>query len=361
MKRLVLFVIVLALIGLGIAWYVTRDGEVVTPQGAGTITINSQDFEAFPLPDYAAAFISDDYKSYLIEVEPGIKIHVLEVGTGFPVYMQHGNPTSGFLYRKVADALPTDRVRAIMPTMVGLGFSSKVPASAHTLDNHIRWMHAALKQLQLDELVYVGQDWGGPVGMGALSRSPELLRGVVAMNTGFAAPTEARDLSSAHARVKTPVLGELILEVFVPIFDQLHAVQGDPDSIPSAVSNLYGQPIYDSGNAKAPLALMRMVPDSPEHPSATQMRAIEAYVQTLDVPAEIVWGMSDPILGEGLAVMQAQFPNAPALKTNAGHFLQEEVPEEIAAAVMRLVDALQAEPVPVQIDVDSVITPEPAE
>lgn len=316
---------------------VTRDGERVITNGQGSISLDAGEFEAFPLPDYAAAFVSEDYKSYLVEVEPGIKIHVLEVGRGLPVYLQHGNPTSGFLYRKVAAALPTDQVRLIMPTMVGLGFSSKVPASEHTLDNHMRWMASVLEQLRLTELVYVGQDWGGPVGMGALALRPGLLKGAVLMNTGFNAPREQRDLSQAHATVKTPVVGELMLEVFVSIFDQLPNMQGDPDSIPAEVSALYGRPVQESGNNKAPLALMRMVTDGPDHPSTPQMQIIEQYVAGLDIPAEIVWGMKDPILGKGLPLMQANFPGAPVTETQAGHFLQEEVPGEIAAAVMRVV------------------------
>ena len=49
-----------------------------------------------------------------------------------------------------------------------------------------------------------------------------------------------------------------------------------------------------SGNYKAPLAMMRMVPDGPNHPSAPALRKIEEYVQSLEIPAEIVWGMNDP-------------------------------------------------------------------
>jgi len=330
----------LAITALATALVITRDGDRVITTGEGIVTIDAGTFEAFPLPDYAAAFVSDDYKSYLVEAEPGIKIHVLEIGTGFPVYLQHGNPTSGFLYRKVAAALPIDRVRVIMPTMVGLGFSSKIPASEHTLDNHMRWMASVLTQLQLSELVYAGQDWGGPVGMGALALKPDLLKGAVLMNTGFNAPREKRDLSKAHATVKTPVLGELMLEVFVSIFEQLPNMQGDPDSIPAGVSELYGRHVQESGNGKAPLALMRMVPDGPDHPSTPGMQIIEDYVATLDIPAEIVWGMNDPILGKGLPLMKANFPDAPVTETQAGHFLQEEVPEEIADAVMRVMDQL---------------------
>jgi haloalkane dehalogenase len=300
-------------------------------------------FEAFPLPDYAAKHVSGDTKSYFVEVEPGIKVHVLEVGSGFPVLLMHGNPTSGFLYRKVAKELPQDRLRLIMPTLVGLGFSSKIPASQHTLDNHIRWINAVLTQLKLSELVYVGQDWGGPVGLGALTRSPGLLKGAVILNTGINAPTETRSLSRAHDIAKTPVLGELVFEVFVPLFDRLHQAQGDPNSMPPKVAQLYGRPVLESGNAKAPLAMMRMVPYSPDEPSSTQLRDIERYVRDLDIPVEIVWGMKDPILGRGLPLMKKNFPDAPVTETNAGHFLQEEVPAEIAAAVLRVVDRAQAQ------------------
>lgn len=338
-KMLVVSTALLVLAGL-FAVYITREGTLVTPTGKGTVATPSGVFEEFPLPDYISEALTEDYKSYLIEAEPGIKIHVLEVGTGYPVYLQHGNPTSGLLYRQVATALPTERMRLVMPTMVGLGFSSKVPVSEHTLDNHVRWMNSVLQQLDLKQVVYVGQDWGGPVGMGALARSPGLLKGAVVLNTGLNAPTLKAELSTAHAAVRSPVIGELVMEVFSTVFDRLHGAQNNPDSMNESVKELYARPVLESGNSKAPVALMRMVSDGPDHPSTPEMREIEAYVDTLDIPAEIVWGMNDPILGKALPRMQANFPDAPVTKTTAGHFLQEEVPEEIAAAIVRMVDQL---------------------
>ena len=316
-----------------------QDGERIIPEGGGRVELDVGEFEAFPLPNYAAAVVSDDYKSYFIEVEPGIKIHVLEVGQGYPVYLQHGNPTSGLLYRKVAAMLPLDRVRVIMPTTVGLGYSTKIPASQHTLDNHMGWMNSVLTTLELTEVVYAGQDWGGPVGMGALSLSPGVLKGAVVMNTGFRAPRTPMDLSRAHALVKTPLVGELVVEAMSPVFfTRLAQVQGDPATISPRVIDLYRRPLEDSGNAKATLALMRMVADGPDHASSPALRHIERYVEGLDIPVELVWGMNDPILGRGLPLMQKMFPTAPVIETEAGHFLQEEVPEIIAAALLRIVD-----------------------
>ena len=334
--------VVLALIVVVVALMLVRDGERIIPRGEGKVELDVGEFEAFPLPDYAAAAVSDDYKSYFIEVEPGIKIHVLEIGQGYPVYLQHGNPTTGLLYRKVAELLPLDRVRVIMPTMVGLGFSTKVPASEHTLDNHMRWMNRVLTTLDLTEAVYAGQDWGGPVGMGALSLSPGVLKGVLVMNTGFRAPRKPMDLSRAHALVKTPLVGELVVEALSPLFfTRLAQVQGNPATMPPEVMDLYRRPLEDSGNGKATLALMRMVADGPDHASSPALRDIERYVERLDIPAELIWGMNDPILGRGLPFMQKMFPTAPVTETEAGHFLQEEVPEIIAAALLRIVDKTQ--------------------
>ena len=340
MKTFLRILILIAFSLIILSFFVTRDGYVVTPIGDGQVILDSGTYEAFPLPIYASNMVDSNYKSYFIEVEPGLKVHVIEAGEGFPVFLMHGNPTSGFLYRKVVEKLPLNKVRVIMPTSLGLGFSSKIPASEHTAENHIYWINKVLKELELKELVYAGQDWGGPIGMGALSLSPELLKGAVLLNTGFNAPKVNADLSPAHALVKTPVIGELLLEVIFSIFERLKSVQGNPDSWTSEVAELYGRPVYESGNSKAPLAMMRMVPDGPDHPSAPAMRRIEEYVNTLEIPAEIVWGENDPILGRALPIMQQNFPNARLTKTTAGHFLQEEVPNEIAEALIRVVEEI---------------------
>lgn len=329
-----------ALLAVG-AFAITRDGTLVTPEGSGLVSTPSGTFEGFPLPDYAQKFVTEDYKSYFIEVEPGIKVHVLEVGEGYPIFMQHGNPTSGFLYRKVVEHLPRDRVRVIMPTMVGLGFSSKVPVSMHTAENHNRWINAALRQLQLEQVIYVGQDWGGPVGIGALALSPGLVEGIVIMNTGIRAPEVKTSLSRIHDVMKTPLVGELLANVLNLVFRGMDRPQHDPASMPQEVKDLYARPVRESGNVKAPLALMRMVPDGPDHPTTPVMRELVPYVRGLDVPVEIVWGVKDPILGHALPAMVENFPKARVTETEAGHFLQEEVPEVIAAAVLRVLDEVQ--------------------
>ena len=121
--KVVISIFVLTII---FAFYITRDGKTITPVGEGTITLDSGTYESFPLPDYAAKMVTSEYKSYFIEVEPGLKVHILEVGEGLPVFLMHGNPTSGFLLlvpksqikplnAKVDDAIKTIVSAGIIP------------------------------------------------------------------------------------------------------------------------------------------------------------------------------------------------------------------------------------------------------
>lgn len=321
----------------------TEPEQQSTTTSPDLAAVDIASFEQFPLPDYAAAVVDGDYASYLIEVEPGVDVHVLEVGSGYPVYLQHGAPTSGFLYRKIAELLPPDQFRIIMPTMVGLGFSSQVEAEEHTLDNHARWMNEVLNQLELTELIYVGHDWGGPVGLGALERSPDLLAGAVFLNTALGAPTGPVELNPQLQGLLAPLPADAEPAVTASIFDQLPAVQNDPETLSPDVLDLYRRPVVESDNPIGPLSILRMAATGPEHPTAEVLRAIDTYIGQLDVPAEIVWGVNDPILGARLPAMEAAFPDAPVTRTESGHFLQEELdsPEEIAAAIQRVHEKVQ--------------------
>jgi len=83
--------------------------------------------------------------------------------------------------------------------------------------------------------------------------------------------------------------------------------------------------------------MARMVPDDMTHPSVASLRKCQALAESFEGPAEIVWGDKDPILGRLLKRVSELLPHANVTQTRAGHFLQEEVPEEIAAAILKVV------------------------
>ena len=86
----------------------------------------------------------------------------------------------------------------------------------------------------------------------------------------------------------------------------------------------------------APLGLARMVPDSLAHPSMPELQRGSEWVSNFDGPVSLVWGVKDPILGTVLKRHVRALPDAKCTEVEAGHFLQEEVPDILAAAVIDL-------------------------
>ena len=86
LKTGILISLVIIAVGcIAFAGIITRDGERIVPEGEGTIALDAGDFEAFPLPDHAARYLTDEYKSYFVEVEPGKKFPFQTRLMGHPV------------------------------------------------------------------------------------------------------------------------------------------------------------------------------------------------------------------------------------------------------------------------------------
>jgi pimeloyl-ACP methyl ester carboxylesterase len=274
------------------------------------------------------------FRRYAFEVEPGVRVHVMETGApdGLPVVLVHGNPTWGFLYRKVASALAGEKLRVVIPDLVGLGFSARVPFGAHTLENHVRWMRTLYGLLGLERAVVAVQDWGGPIGFGALAGSG-VRAGLVVMNTVLSPPREGFREAAFHRFARLPLISDFAFRALALPVRGMGLVQGDRRSVRGEVLRAYLEPLRDPRTNVAPLALARMVPGNLDHPSVPALARCLDDVRAFDGPVAIVWGDRDPILGRVRTWMERCFPAAHVTRTNAGHFLQEEVPRPIAEAI----------------------------
>lgn len=269
----------------------------------------------------------------------GHSIHVMEFGEGQPVFMLHGNPAWGFLYRKVMAALRGQPVRCIVPDLVGLGLSDKPrDPGVHTLENHAAWIGGLIDALALDNMIFVGQDWGGPIGMLALAGRLERVSGMVILNTVLGPPRPGFRPTLFHRLSQLPMLSDVLFRGLQFPQLALWAAQGDRNTMRGEVARAYRWPLRRLQDRAAPLALARMVPDSMEHPSITPLQRCQELAESFKGPMRIVWGDRDPVLGRVIGRLERLLPRAQIKRTQAGHFLQEEVPGDIADAITSLVN-----------------------
>jgi len=271
----------------------------------------------------------------------GERVHAMVWGPerGHTVVLLHGNPTWGFLWRKVVAALRVhgDQLRIVVPDLVGLGLSSKPAASAHTVSNHGAWIGEAIDRLAPGPVVIAGQDWGGPIVLRAMVGREARLRGMVFGNTAVGPPAKNFKATWFHRFAHAPVISDLAFRGLGFPLGLLHMSQGDRGSIRGDVARAYRWPLKKLAARAAPLALARMVPDSHSHPSIPELAMCERLFVETKVPVGLVWGMKDPILGRVIGHVSRLRPDAAVTKTGAGHFLQEEVPQELAGAIADVV------------------------
>ncbi|MEO1088669.1 MAG: alpha/beta fold hydrolase, partial [Acidobacteriota bacterium] len=267
----------------------------------------------------------------------GRRIHFIDHGPrdARPVLLMHGNPMWSYLWRKVIPLLPD--LRIVAPDLLGLGLSDKLPRLAdHQLEPHGAAITALVDALDLEGLVLVGQDWGGPMVTQVGLNAPRRVAGLVLANTAVVVPERPRN-TRFHRFANRPLISDLAFRLLGFPMQTLHRVQGDPGTLRGDGVKPYKWPLRRISDRIAPLALARMVPTHEGHPTMAPMRRAESWARDFEGPVSLVWGERDPILGRALKRHIPAFPDAPVRRSQAGHFLQEEVPELLAEAILETV------------------------
>lgn len=116
----------------------------------------------------------------------GIRMHVAEAGTGFPVLLCHGFPELWYSWRHQLTALAETGFRAIAPDQRGYG-ETDVPQAidAYSIHHLVGDLTGLLDELEIDKAVVVGHDWGGLVVWQMALLAPQRVAGVVGVNTPF--------------------------------------------------------------------------------------------------------------------------------------------------------------------------------
>ena len=72
-----------------------------------------------------------------------------------------------------------------------------------------------------------------------------------------------------------------------------------------------------------------------KHPSVPIEKEVEEFLKSYKGPAEIVWGVNDPVMWKLRRRTERLLPQAKTVKTNAGHFVQQESSEKVVKSIKK--------------------------
>ncbi len=273
------------------------------------------------------------WTSKYVDVD-GAKLACVDEGAGEPIVMLHGNPTWSFLYRNFIGPL-SKRHRAIAVDHMGFGRSDKPLDGNYSLSGHIANLTRLIDALGLRDVTLVMQDWGGPIGLGWAVDHPERVKRLVILNTWAFRVPEGSRINPLLDLFRQPAVGEALvqgLNLFVEGFLPAGIWRKE---ILNEIMPAYRTPFPDWNSRIGTLKFPRDIPIGDAHPSASAMGHIQDNLGKLKVPTLIVWALQDPAFPNQLFdVWKSIYPHADAHTIeNAGHFLQEDAPEQIVSYI----------------------------
>ena len=269
----------------------------------------------------------------------GARMAYVEVGSGDPIVFLHGNPTSSFLWRNVIPHC--ERLgRCIAPDLIGMGDSAKLSPSGpdrYRFVEHRRYLDALLESLDVRERVtLVIHDWGSALGFDWANRHRDAVRGIAYME-GIVMPVTWADWPKAATPVfkgfRSPAGEQMVLEQNVFIEQVL------PTSILRTLSDeemaAYRRPFAEPGEGRRPtLTWPRQIPIEGEPAEVVEIvRDYSEWLRTSPVPKLFINADPGAILRGAPRDFCRTWPNQTETTVKGIHFIQEDSPDEIGAAL----------------------------
>lgn len=292
-----------------------------------------------PKPEWLKEIFPWEQKSLIVN---GRSMAYLDEGDrrGRPVLLLSGNPTWGFLYRDFIEPLTRAGYRAIVPDWVGAGYSDHPRIDAAlTPAHHVADLVSLIDQLDLRGFVIVGQDWGGPQGVGAALQRIEKLGALALMNTwlftGLISKFHAspRPWTTWHA----PLIGQLFMKRLKVLSHGGPAVTTQRD-MTEMEARAYHHVFDEPDSDHVVLTWPRSIPMREGDRGWADMKAIERRLPELaDVPTLLLWAPDDEVFPIEFAHrLKELLPHAegPVTFDRARHFLQDDRGPDLASAIV---------------------------
>ncbi len=286
-----------------------------------------------------------EHPKKFIEIN-GKRMAYVEMGDGDPIVFQHGNPTSSYLWRNIMPAL-ADRGRCIAVDLIGMGDSDKLvnpgPDSYRYVE-HRDYLYAAWEQLGItDNVTLVIHDWGSALGFDWASQHPDRVRGICYME-GIPCPISWDDWPDDAKQVFQGFRSEageiMVLEknVFVERVLPGSVLRGLTDEEMA----IYRRPFENPGEDRRPtLTWPRQIPLDGEPVDVSEIAArYAAWLSETDVPKLFINAEPGAILIGKAREFARSLKNQIEVTVKGSHFIQEDSPQEIAAALVDWLDSI---------------------
>lgn len=269
----------------------------------------------------------------------GVRMAYLDEGEGDPILFQHGNPTSSYLWRNVMPHLE-GMGRLIACDLLGMGDSGKLASSGpdrYSYQEHRDHLFALWEHLGIGErAVLVLHDWGSALGFDWAYGHQDQVAGIAYMEA-IVAPMSWADWRAQPRETfqgfRSPAGEAMVLE------NNLFVEQVLPGAILRELSEeemaVYRAPFLDPGEGRRPtLSWPRQLPIEGE--PADVVRIVEQYGRWLagsPVPKLFINAEPGAILTRRRREFCRTWPNQTEVTVPGVHFIQEDSPAEIGAAV----------------------------
>eukprot|EP00753_Platysulcus_tardus_P017827 PLAT6563.1.p1 GENE.PLAT6563.1~~PLAT6563.1.p1 ORF type:complete len:345 (+),score=151.80 PLAT6563.1:187-1221(+) len=264
----------------------------------------------------------------------GVKLFYVEKGEGPLMLCIHGFPENWFSWRhQLAEFSKSYRVVAF--DMRGFGESDRPAAKsaylADALRGDIRGMIEALGERQA---VLLSHDWGGAIAWSFAAHHPELLRGLVVMNSphplGFIKRMSWRQARKSWYMIafQLPYVPELLF-----CMDDMGFLRGSLSQMSTTELSKEEMDVYrwsvlraGAGGITGGINYYRTL-----FMAENKASSRTTLKTTIDVPTLVIWGDDDPFLGEELndvtsqRVKDLQYTRI----AKAGHWVQQDRPDEV--------------------------------
>nr|AAX07227.1 haloalkane dehalogenase [Sphingobium indicum] len=281
-----------------------------------------------------------------IEIK-GRRMAYIDEGTGDPILFQHGNPTSSYLWRNIMPHC-AGLGRLIACDLIGMGDSDKLDPSGperYTYAEHRDYLDALWEALDLgDRVVLVVHDWGSALGFDWARRHRERVQGIaymeaLAMPIEWADfPEQDRDLFQAF---RSQAGEELVLQDNVFVEQVLPGLILRPLS--EAEMAAYREPFLAAGEARRPtLSWPRQIPIAGTPADVVAIaRDYAGWLSESPIPKLFINAEPGSLTTGRMRDFCRTWPNQTEITVAGAHFIQEDSPDEIGAAIAAFVRRLR--------------------